>query len=59
LQHNVDSISDAASHAIAIATEDAQLENLVKESFELLAVCRELRVNLATNHCEEESVVAS
>lgn len=46
-KHEISMICDAASHAIDAANEDGQLENLVKQSFELLAVCRELRANLS------------
>lgn len=46
LQHNVDSIAEAATHAIDVASEDDQLDRLVEESFELLAACRLMRTNL-------------
>jgi hypothetical protein len=46
-RYEIDRIGQAASRAIAIVNEDAQLENLVKQSFELLAVCRELRAGLS------------
>ena len=38
MQHKVDSISEAATHAIDVANEDAQLDRLVEESFR--ASCR-------------------
>jgi hypothetical protein len=51
-KHQIPMIYDAAAHAIAVAIEDAQIENLVKQSFELLAVCRELRTNLSVSALE-------
>lgn len=46
LQHQIDPITAAANHAIAVASEDAQLDRLVEESLELLTACRLMRVNL-------------
>ena len=42
-QHNVTSIVEAASNAIAAVDEDSQLNTLVQVSFELMAACREMR----------------
>jgi putative nucleotidyltransferase with HDIG domain len=54
-KHQISTISNAASRAIDMAkNEDEQVENLVRQSFELLAVCRELRANLSTT-LESES----
>jgi diguanylate cyclase (GGDEF)-like protein/putative nucleotidyltransferase with HDIG domain/PAS domain S-box-containing protein len=46
-KYDIIMIRDAATKAIDLANEDAQIENLVKQSFELLAACRELRVGLS------------
>lgn len=46
-KHEIAMICDAATFAITVANEDAQIENLVTQSFELMAVCRELRANLS------------
>lgn len=46
-KYEIEIIGQAASRAVAVVNEDAQLDNLVKQSFELLAVCRELRAGLA------------
>lgn len=46
-QHGVDLVATAAEHAIQVANEDAQIERLVEESFELLSACRSMRVHVA------------
>ena len=48
-RHEIAIVCDAASHAINAANEDPQIENLVKQSVELLAVCRELRASLSAS----------
>ncbi|TWU01372.1 diguanylate cyclase [Neorhodopirellula pilleata] len=40
-------VSEAASNAIAVTNEDAQVETLVKQSFELLAACRIMRAGIS------------
>lgn len=47
--HEIALISDAASHAITVAIENALIENLVEQSFELLSVCSELRASLSAS----------
>lgn len=42
-QNGVDPIVSAATRAINVASEDDQLESLVRESFELLAACQQVR----------------
>ncbi|WP_261344933.1 bifunctional diguanylate cyclase/phosphohydrolase [Novipirellula artificiosorum] len=51
---NVPSLASAASRAIEVVSEEVQLEQLIEQSFELLAVCRSMRSNLAST--EEELV---
>ncbi|MCA9128694.1 MAG: diguanylate cyclase [Planctomycetales bacterium] len=46
-QSNVEPIVAATTRAIEAANEDDQIESLVKESFELLAACRAVRINQA------------
>lgn len=50
-QHGVKAVSAAATQAINAVTEDDQLSNLVRESFELLAACRTARVSLSEKAC--------
>ncbi|QDV12104.1 Cyclic di-GMP phosphodiesterase response regulator RpfG [Rosistilla oblonga] len=45
----VDSLAQAATDAIQIASEDEQLERLVQQSFELLTVCRSMRSKIAAD----------
>lgn len=42
-QNNAGLIANAAAHAVEVLSEDDALENLVKESFELLSACRTMR----------------
>ena len=42
-------IVDAANHALDVASEGAELEALVNESFELLSVCRSLRTSVVSD----------
>jgi diguanylate cyclase (GGDEF)-like protein/putative nucleotidyltransferase with HDIG domain/PAS domain S-box-containing protein len=51
-KHEVVSIRDAASRASLLSNEDPQIEDLVRESFELLAACRELRANVSAKTLE-------
>jgi hypothetical protein len=58
-KHQVLTICEAATRAMDIAqSEDAQLEDLVRQSFELLAVCRELRSNSSALAATLESTSA-
>lgn len=57
LQNDIESIAGAATHAIDAANEDAQLESLVRESFELLAACRKMRVDPITSFESEQGSV--
>jgi diguanylate cyclase (GGDEF)-like protein/putative nucleotidyltransferase with HDIG domain/PAS domain S-box-containing protein len=58
-KHQVSTICEAASRAMDIAqSEDAQFEDLVRQSFELLAVCRELRSNSSALAATLESASA-
>ena len=46
-KHGVEMMSEAATQAIESASEDAQAENLLAETFELLAACRSMRCGIA------------
>ena len=46
-KHGVGIVSDAASKAIESASDDAQVENLLAETFDLLAACRSMRCGIA------------
>ncbi|MFN3192676.1 MAG: diguanylate cyclase [Aureliella sp.] len=48
-QSNLGPIVAAANHALDIASEGAELEALVNESFELLSVCRSLRTSVVSD----------
>jgi len=51
-KYEIEMICMAASRAIAVANKDAQIENLVKQSFELLVACRELKAALSDSAIE-------
>lgn len=56
-QSQVESVAQAATHAVEVASEDVQLEELVKESFELLAACRSMHKKVAEADDAPERII--